>query len=321
MGSDVRGGLLFAKRLFLPAALLLALAIDRWLGEPPARVHPVVWVGRLISILEDRAPKGPRKELAYGVVAAVAMLLPVLAVRVVVGAMRPWPLRLVVAAWLLKTCFSYRALEEAGHAVASPLVDGNLPAAREELRALVSRDRADLDEFGISAAAIESLAENLGDGFVAPLLAYALGGLPAAVFYRAANTADSMLGYRGRYEYLGKASARLDDVLNLVPARLTAGALVVASGANAKRAWPILVRDRRLTQSPNAGWTISAAAGSLDVALSKPGYYSINGEARDPVAQDIHRALRLCRRAAVLCATGVLAVTALRGLASYRGEE
>ena len=298
-----------------PATLLLALAIDRWVGEPPTRIHPVVGVGRLISTLEAHSPKGPRKELAYGTIsAAIVVLLPSLAARAIAGSIRPWSLRLAAEAWLLKTCFSYRALEEAGHSVASSLVDGNLPAAREELRALVSRDREDLDESGISAAAIESLAENLGDGFVAPLLAYALGGLPAAVFYRAANTADSMLGYRGRYEYLGKASARLDDVLNLMPARLNAWAFVAVSGSKAGRAWQTLVRDRRLTQSPNAGWAISAAAGSLGVALSKPGYYRINGEARDPDAQDIHNALRLCRQAAILCVTGIVAAMALRGL-------
>ena len=310
------------RRLIPPATLSLALTMDLWLGEPPGRVHPVGGIGRMIDAFDRYAPKGSRKELAYGTAAAaITTLVPALAVRTAVGAIRPWPLRLVAEAWLLKTCFAYRALEEAGRSVAAPLSSGDLPTAREKLLALVSRDRSNLDAPQVAAATIESLAENLGDGFVAPLLVYAVGGLPAAVFYRAANTADSMLGYRGRYEYLGKTSARLDDVLNLVPARLTAGALVVASGANTKRAWPILVRDRRLTQSPNAGWTISAAAGSLGVALSKPGYYSINGDARSPVAQDIHRALRLCRRAAVLCATVVLAATVLRGLASYRGEE
>ena len=315
MTGDMRDEAGVVRRFFSPATLLLALAIDRWLGEPPARMHPVVWAGQLISALERRAPKGPRKELAYGAIVAVGTtLLPAVAVRSAVWVIRPWPLCLVAGAWLLKTCFAYRALEEAGLSVASPLTGGDLPAAREELRALVSRDRANLDESQIAAATIESLAENLGDGFVAPLLAYALGGLPAAVFYRAANTADSMLGYRGRYEYLGKASARLDDVLNLVPARLAALALVAASGAKAGRTWRTLTRDHRLTQSPNAGWTISAVAGALGVALRKPGYYRINDEAREPDVEDIHRALRLSRRAAVLCGTGIFAVTVLRGV-------
>lgn len=310
----------FVRGLFSPAALLVALAIDQWIGEPPARVHPVVGVGRSISALERRAPEGPRREFVYGTaVAAGATFLPAVAVRSAVGAIRPWPLRLVAEVLLLKTCFAYRALEEAGLSVAEPLTAGDLPAAREKLRALVSRDRTNLDESQIAAATIESLAENLGDGFAAPLLAYALGGLPAAVFYRAANTADSMLGYRGRYEYLGKASARLDDVLNLAPARLTAVALVAASGPKASRTCRTLVRGRRLTQSPNAGWTISAVAGALGVALEKPGHYRINEGARDPDAQDIIAALRLCRRAAILCVAAVLTVTLLRG--AFGGEK
>jgi adenosylcobinamide-phosphate synthase len=315
MNGDAYDEARFVRRFLSPTMLLLALAIDRWIGEPPARVHPVVWIGCSISALERRAPKGPRRELVYGAaMAAGSTVLSALAVRVLVGVIRPWPLRLVAGAWLLKTCFAYRALEEAGLSVVSPLTGGDVPAAREELRALVSRDRANLDEPQIAAATIESLAENLGDGFVAPLLAYALGGLPAAIFYRAANTADSMLGYRGRYEYFGKASARLDDVLNLVPARLAALALVAASGAKAGRAWRTLTRDHRLTQSPNAGWTISAIAGALGVALRKPGYYRINDEAQEPDAEDIHHALCLCRRAAILCGMGILAVTVLRGV-------
>lgn len=250
------------RRFFPPATLALALVLDLCFGEPPGRVHPVVGIGRFIVILDDHAPKGPRKELTYGAaVTAVTTLVPALAARAVIEAVRPWPLRLVAEAWLLKTCFAYRALEEAGRSVAAPLDGGDLSAARERLRALVSRDRASLDEPQVAAATIESLAENLGDGFVAPLLAYALGGLPAAVFYRAANTADSMLGYRGRYEYFGKASARLDDALNLVPARLAALSLVAVSGTKAGWAGRTVVRDRRLTQSPNAGWTISAAQG------------------------------------------------------------
>ncbi len=300
-----------------PVALLLALVLDRCFGEPPARAHPVVGIGALISVLERHAPEGPRRELAYGAATALGVtLFPALVARAALEALegiRPGPLRLAAEAWLLKTCFAHRALEEAGRSVAAPLAVGDLPAAREALRALVSRDRAGLEEPGVAAAAIESLAENLGDGFVAPLMYYALGGLPAAVFYRAANTADSMLGYRGRYEYLGKASARLDDALNFVPARLTALALAAASGSGAGRALRTMVRDYRLTQSPNAGWTISAAAGALDVVLGKAGYYDVNRGARDPGPEDIHSALRLGRRAAALCAAGALAATVLRG--------
>ena len=295
-----------------PAPLLLALTVDLAVGEPPARIHPVVGMGKLVEFFVSRAPGGPRRELAYGAMSVgVTALVPVLGARLLLGRLGPWPLRLAAEAWLLKSCFAYRALEEAGRSVAGPLSSGDLPAAREGLRALVSRDRSGLDESLASAATIESLAENLSDGFVAPILAYALGGLPAALFYRATNTADSMIGYRGEYENLGKAAARLDDLLNLLPARLTAMLISAASGTDDREAWRTLVRDHDKTESPNAGWPMAAAAGALDISLLKPGSYCLNEGAREPHAKDIQRAIPLIRRVAVLCAALTLAVTVL----------
>lgn len=294
------------NRLMSPGAsapLLLALALDLGTGEPPTRIHPVVGVGKLLGVLASRAPESHRGQLAYGAAAVgVATLAPAFVAKVVIGRLGYWPLRLAAEAWLLKTCFAYRALEEAGRSVAEPLADGDLPTARKELRALVSRDHSEFDETLVSAAAIESLAENLSDGFAAPLMAYSLGGLPAALFYRAANTADSMIGYRGEYEYLGKAAARLDDALNLLPARLTAALILAASGPNAPRAWRAALQDHKKTPSPNAGWPIAAMAGSLDVSLRKPGVYHLNENARKPGVGDIYKATTLCRRAAALCA-------------------
>lgn len=293
--------------------VLLALALDLGVGEPPARVHPVVGVGNLISHLTHRTPRTPYGQLVYGAVCAgTVSLLPALGTGLLLQTLRPGPLRIAAGAWLLKTCFAYRALEKAARAVTEPLAADDLPAAREALLALVSRDRSKLDEPLICASAIESLAENLSDGFVAPLLAYAVGGLPAAAFYRAANTADSMIGYRGEYEYLGKAAARLDDALNLVPARLTALLILAASGANTAGAWRALVEDHGKTASPNAGWPMAAAAGALDVSLCKPNSYCLNETAREPGAEDIRRALSLVRRAATLCSVLVLVATMFR---------
>lgn len=295
-----------------PATLLLALALDVGAAEPPARLHPVVGMGKVVGLFARRASESPRSEMVHGAASVgVATLVPALGVKVLLERIRPWPLRLAAGAWLLKTCFAYRALENAGRLVAEPLARDDLPAAREALLALVSRDRAELDGSLVSAAAIESLAENLSDGFVAPLMAYAVGGLPAALFYRAANTADSMIGYRGEYEYLGKAAARLDDALNLLPARLTALLIVAASGPDAREAWRALARDHDGTESPNAGWPIAAAAGDLGVSLCKPGGYCLNEEAREPNAKDVYRAISLVRRAAVLAAILALVVAAL----------
>ncbi|NJN68054.1 MAG: cobalamin biosynthesis protein, partial [Chloroflexaceae bacterium] len=161
----------------------------------------------------------------------------------------------------------------------------------------------------IAAAAIESLAENTSDSVVAPLLAYALGGLPGAFAYRAANTLDAMVGYRGRYEYLGKVPARLDDLLNLVPARLTAlliAAAAVGCSADAPQAWQVMWRDHALTASPNAGWPMAAVAGALGVRLEKMGHYCLNERGRAPTAADIRRAGRVVGVAAASLVTGLL---------------
>ncbi|MBI4506096.1 MAG: cobalamin biosynthesis protein CobD [Chloroflexi bacterium] len=276
------------------AARALALALDLLAGEPPAALHPVVWLGRLIGALERRAPGAPLAQLAYGglVVAAAA--------GVAWGGSRallhraPW-----LAPYLLKSAFAWRALRRAGLGVAERLERGDLHGARLALQALVSRETADLDAPLVAAAAIESLAENLGDGLVAPLLYDACGGVPLALAYRAVNTCDAMLGYRGRYEHLGKLPARLDDLLNLLPARLSALLLAVAAGRGAGAAWRAL-RDAGRTPSPNAGWPMSAAAGALGVALEKRAVYRLNPTGGSPTPADVRRAVALVDRAAVL---------------------
>jgi adenosylcobinamide-phosphate synthase len=290
------------------AALGGALLLDR-AGEPPERAHPVVWMGRALALLEEHAPSGAWARLLYGA-AGVALLAGGAAGTAGLAswlAAGRWT-GVLVEAWLLKTCLSYHGLEAAGARVAGRLEAGDLEGARKALRALVSRDRASLDASLAAAAAVESLAENLSDSFVAPVLAYALFGLPGAAGYRAANTADAMLGYRtDRYEYLGKFAARLDDALSFVPARFTALFLVAAAGRSAPGAYAALRRDRGAPASPNAGWPMSAAAGALGVALEKPGGYRLNPAGRSPGAADVRRAILLVRRAAVLGA-GLAAV-------------
>ncbi len=264
------------KRRMRTCTFLLALAIDRWIGEPPNRLHPVVGMGKLISLLTRHATTSRRSQvLCGGVLAGIVSVTPALLSAVVLRRVDRWPLKLLLEAWLLKTCFAYRALEVAVTSVTLPLAAGDIPAAREALGALVSRDRSTLDTPSIAAAAIESMAENLSDSFVAPLLAYVLAGVPGAMFYRAVNTADAMIGYRGQYEYLGKASARLDDLLNIIPARLTAVLLISSAGGQAGNAWQVLRQDHGLTASPNAGWPMAATAGALGVSLEKAGYYNL----------------------------------------------
>lgn len=284
-----------------------ALALDSR-GEPNQRVHPVVWIGRLISWLERRSPTAPRDQLVHGLVVAALPAISAAAVGAAVGRLRrPW--RWLAVMWLLKTTFALRGLLEAGLAVQRRLAAGDLDGAHQELRSLVSRDVTPLDRPHTASAAVESLAENLCDSYVAPLFWYAIGGLPAALAYRAVNTADAMVGYRGRYEYLGKASARLDDALNYLPARITGLALVCAAplvGLNGAGALRTMRRDRARTASPNAGWPMSATAGALGVWLEKPGHYRL-GDGRDPGPLDVAAARHLTLVAAGLC-TAVAAV-------------
>jgi adenosylcobinamide-phosphate synthase len=197
-------------------------------------------------------------------------------------------------------------LVEAGRAVRLPLERGDLSSACLALQSLVSRDRSHLTTELAAAAAIESLAENLSDSIVAPLLYYALFGLPGAALYRLCNTLDSMIGYRGHYEYLGKVSARLDDILNLLPSRLTALLIIGLAplfGGKRLTAWHIWRRDAGKTASPNAGHPMSAAAGALGVQLVKVGHYALGDHERAIFPADIKRAERM-----VWCVGGVAVV-------------
>lgn len=296
--------------------LALALAIDLLFGEPPARIHPTVLIGKTISAAERRAPAAdaaPGAQVAYGVAAAGAIPAAwgALAWAVSAGLRELHPLLyLVVAAALFKTTFSVRMLAREAKRIGDLLAAGDLAAARRRMPALVSRETGALTASQAAAGAIESVAENSTDSVVGPLLAFALFGLPGAVVYRAVNTLDSMIGYRGRYEYLGKASARLDDLVNLVPARLAAALLwctaALLPSMRAAGAWRVAWSHRRRTASPNAGWTIASMAGALGVTLEKPRHYRIGAPAPPPDSRHIHQATR-----ALYCAS--LLATALAG--------
>jgi adenosylcobinamide-phosphate synthase len=304
------------------ALLPLAVAWDAVLGEPPGAVHPVVWMGRMVRAGERGAPQtGAGRQFTYGL--GLAIVPPVVYRALTARGWQwvgQWPLvALVLGVPLLKSMFAVRMLREAGEGVRLPLAAGDLAGARVGLRSLVSRDAAGLRAALVAAAAVESLAENLGDSVVAPLCYYAIGGLPGAVAYRAVNTLDSMIGYRGRYEWLGKAGARLDDVLNLLPSRLAALLIVGAAavvGEDARGAWRIARRDARLTASPNAGWPMAAMAGALGVELEKVGHYRLGAGGATADAAAIERADRViavAALAAAVLACGVRALVARRG--------
>jgi len=286
--------------------LLLALALDATLGEPPSGLHPVVWMGTAINCLGRRAPASPMSQLFYGACQAAAVAGGTFAVTAL--AMRgvrhlPEPLATIAEACLLKSMVSVRALIVAARAVGCALASDDLSAARSEVRALVSRPAAELSAPQLVGAAVESVAENAIDSIVAPVLYYVIAGVPGAALYRAVNTLDAMVGYRGDYEYLGKVAARTDDLLNLVPARLGTLLLIAAAAmveADARRALATLRTDRGLTASPNAGWPMSAMAGALGVRLEKPGTYCLGETFDEPHAASIERAIEMVVAATLL---------------------
>ncbi len=280
--------------------LAVALATDLALGEPPGVIHPVVWMGKFTSFLE-KGPigKSPLAQFTYG---AGITLLVIAAFAVPTYFILSYLKGLNLAAYiiiggvLLKTTFSRRQLRQAALKVRRLLAKEELDKARFELRSLVSRDTQGLPKPLLVSAVVESVAENTTDSFVAPLFYYLLLGVPGAIAYRVVNTLDAMIGYHGKYEYLGKFASKLDDALNFIPARLTALLLVLAaflSRRGAHASWQVALNEHSETESPNAGWTMAAVAGALNVQLVKAGYYRLGKANALPVPETIEASLKL----------------------------
>lgn len=310
-------------------AMVVAMAVDALLGWPSPLFawirHPVTWLGGLIGAIDagwNRASASPALRRAAG----IAGTLLVIALAVALGWLLQSLLQFLfswvwiqialvgVLAWPL---VALRSLHDHVAAVANPLQGGDIASAREAVSRIVGRDPAALDEAGIARAAIESLAENASDGIVAPVFWGALFGLPGILGYKAINTLDSMIGHRSeRHEAFGWAAARIDDVANFIPARLT-GFLFVLLAPKRSEALSCMTRDARRHRSPNAGWPEAAMAGALGVRLSGPRIYHgsatdepwLNEGARDPLAADVVGGLTIYRRAMLLLA-GVLAILA-----------
>ncbi len=295
-----------------PLVLAAAVALDLSFGDPSNRFHPVAWFGRAVAPWA-KVSESSRREAAKEFLRGMALVLVATSAFVALGCgvvslARPWPVLWFVAQVLvLKSTFAVRGLGAAGGVTAAALVAGDLEAARASLRSLCSRDPSTLRPSEVAAAAVESVAENASDSAVAPFLLYAIGGLPAALAYRAVNTLDAMVGYRGRFEFLGKPAARLDDLLNLVPSRLCAGLLLLVGrlyGADWVRGWRVMRRDGGTTPSPNAGRPMAAMAGLLGVRLTKREVYTLGDPTRAVAADDVMQAWRIARGA--ILATALL---------------
>lgn len=284
--------------------IALAMLLDAVAGENRllrlGAPHPVELAGRLIGFLDSQLNTGEHRR-SKGILALILALIPGLLISVpIVFWQHGWVLEILIGAMLI----AQRSLADHVMAVADGLAT-SLAEGRRQVSMIVGRDPDSLDEAGVSRAAIESAAENFSDGVAAPIFWFAVAGLPGIVAYKIVNTADSMIGHRNeRFREFGWAAARLDDLLNLIPARLT-GALFAAVGGS-KAAVPVMFRDAPKHRSPNAGWPESAMAAVLGVALAGPRKYGdqivddpyINADGRrEPTAQDIRRAIGLLWRA------------------------
>lgn len=292
----------------LALALLCALVIDHYFGEPSPAWHPVVWMGRYLNFAGQWvAPKvdSPGSDRAMGPFIRGALAW--LAGAIIVASLA-WILQLQIVQWpawvalpclafLLKTMFSWRMLRTEVRAVEMALTT-SLASGRERLAGLCSREVHALDATEVRECAIESLAENLNDSVVAPLFWFVLAGLPGAALYRFANTADAMWGYRGvrggrDWAWAGKWTARVDDALSWLPARLTAVMMLLGCG----RTWlPGLRHEAARTPSPNGGWPMGAMAMLLGVGLGKPGVYRLNPNGRAVLPGDLSQSIGIATR-------------------------
>jgi len=280
--------------------LFLAIVIDLAIGEPPRFMHPVVWIGKLVSLLERGCKsQRPALQFLYGLgMTSITIGLFAVPAYFLLSYLKSinFIAYIIVGAFLLKSTFSLRELRRAALGIKNLLLDKKLGEARFELRSLVSRDTSNLPEPLVVSATIESVAENASDSFVAPLFYFLLLGIPGAIAYRVVNTLDAMVGYHGKYEYLGKFASRLDDVLNFIPARLTALLFVLAaflSRRSGRTSWRTALREHAKTESINAGWPMAATAGALGVQLEKIGHYKL-GKATTPLrAKTIDDSLKL----------------------------
>ncbi len=292
--------------------LVLAIAFDILLGEPPARLHPVVWIGKLIGFLRARA--GPSRMQGFAL-ALTVIASSVLAGHLLVYAAGPVPfLSLLIGAYLLKSTFAIRCLLQISGDIGK-MIDQDMDEARKMLPALVGRDTAPLTRSQAASAVIESLSENYVDSILSPIFYYLVFapvglGLEAAIAFKAISTMDSMIGYktRGLLE-LGYAGARLDDLANFIPARLSIFLIALARPTAAVTALRAAFRYHSATPSPNSGWPMAACAGALGIRLEKPGYYVLLKEGKEADTLDVPRALRLMQ--AVIALTLAVALVIL----------
>lgn len=287
-----------------PLVLILSLGVDRIIGDPHSRYHPVALVGSLIAWWGLPGRYSPGLQRSIGVIGWIFTVILFILPFALFSWFAPWYLMLIAGPFLLKTCFALRSLEEHAQAVMVATTPGE---GRERVQMLVSRDTGSLTDEQILSAAYESVAENLNDSIIAPIFFFILFGLPGAALYRAANTMDAMLGYTDERMRIGWFSARMDDILSYIPARIT-GLCLILYFWHMKRLYPALSifrRDRRRRPGFNGGIPMSLIAGGIGVQFDKPGKYWIGDPDRTlkEAGPDVILAVRSATFIFVLVAT------------------
>ncbi|MCL2862915.1 MAG: cobalamin biosynthesis protein [Methanimicrococcus sp.] len=310
----------------LVLVLILAVLLDLIFGEPPAALHPVVWIGKLTGFLKERAPKNNRK--LYGILMALTVIAFSVSVAFAVVFIAhlefvPFFVGVSIQALFLKASFAIKCMVQPAGEI-QKILDKDIETARQELVAYVSRDTSKLDRNQIVSAVTESISENYVDSLMSPMFFYVIFGpfgLPAAYLFKAVSTLDSMVGYKTeKYLRLGWFSAKFDDLLNWIPARLSpffimAGAAVsnLFKGRLEKfspvEGLKLAFKENKATPSPNSGWPMAAAAGALRVRFEKPNTYVIGDGYRKPEPPDISRVSVLIIVTSVM--TGIVSCLAI----------
>ncbi|MDO8873239.1 MAG: adenosylcobinamide-phosphate synthase CbiB [Methanoregula sp.] len=289
--------------------LFAALLVDRLTGDPHSACHPVALIGRFIGWWGKPELYSPEIQRFTGALLWLVTIVLFAAPFYCFAALAPWYLYLIIAPFLLKCCFAWRSLEEHTLAVVDALRDG-IGTGREKVKMLVSRSTATLDSEHILSAGYESMTENLTDSIISPLFFFCLFGITGAAVFRAANTMDAMLGYRDERERIGWCAARMDDILNYIPARITALLILLhfAQKGRLSHALRVMRRDGRNRPGFNGGIVMAAMAGGAGVRFEKPGMYTIGDSERtlDEGGADILEATRMVTLMFALIAVGTL---------------
>ncbi|MCL2142518.1 MAG: cobalamin biosynthesis protein [Methanimicrococcus sp.] len=300
--------------------LEIAVLLDIIFGEPPAAIHPVVWIGKLIAFLKEKAPAAHRK--IYGTFMALIVIgfsISIAAIVLIIAhaSFMPYIVGILIQAVFLKATFAIKCMVQPAKKIQKMMMN-DIETVRDELKTYVSRDTSQLTKPQIYSAVVESVSENYVDAILSPIfffIVFGPFGLIAAYFFKAASTLDSMIGYKTeKYINLGWFSAKVDDVLNWIPARISPIIFFIGAAVsnlfvgnmekyNPAAGWKLAMAENKATSSPNSGWPMAAAAGTLSVRLEKPDTYVIGNQYKDPESIDITRASMLIMVSSLLTAT------------------